>query len=825
MHMAHPSTPEGHVTNRTATRRRRWVMPAAGLVLLLAALVLPAAPVRAASAVDIEARALVGGRYAVSGWAAIAVTLVNDGEPTQGDLAAATEQGAVQRFVEMPAGARKVVMLYVKPEAFQRRITVQYREPNGTVEAVVEVRVLEQSSNQFAIIGDGDGTLRPQLSAADELGLPAPLALTAADIPERSEPIDGLSAIVWADDSAALTEGQRRAMERWVATGGQLLVVGGPDWQSRTAGFTDLLPLENLASVDGVPHGQLAAWSGTESPPAEAATISTGTLRDDARAIIRADDGTVIASMRSIGAGRVILLGTDLATDAYRGWEGSPSLWARLLPTSALLDQFFGGFPMADEASNSMGSALSNLPSLEVPPAELLLIVIVAYILLIGPISYLVLRRMDRRELAWVTAPLLVVIFTACSFGIGTSLKGSAVVINQISLIRTSTAGGSATVESYAGIFSPDRSTYDLTVEADALMSRLRPNTFDGRPQTSTSDVVVEQGNPSHVRGLAIGVFGFEAVRADTIVEHAAALSVTWTTSDGETVGTITNNSETTVTDVAYISSSSGGDMVAEELAPGDSAEFTLDTSNFNGSSASDQVYGFAGFDGQNDEQRRILMRRQVIDSLVGFGGWMPGVELGMGSARGPYVIGWQDAPGPVPVTVDDLVAQRYAQSVEVHSVRPSIGPGEVEISPAQMAVAVLTTDGDANNGGPGMVMLGDGSVTYSIALPLEATDMSVSELTLIVGPDPSMVLSDQGGGFGAFWPQGFTMEVRDPVTGDWTLLGDISQDTRFDIDDPGTAISSTGRIEVRITGVEVDPNFGQMSVFVSAEATGVIGE
>ena len=67
---------------------------------------------------------------------AIAVTLVNDGEPTQGDLAASTEEGAVQRFVEMPAGARKVVMLYVKPEAFQRRITVQYREPNGTVEAV-----------------------------------------------------------------------------------------------------------------------------------------------------------------------------------------------------------------------------------------------------------------------------------------------------------------------------------------------------------------------------------------------------------------------------------------------------------------------------------------------------------------------------------------------------------------------------------------------------------------------------------------------------------------------------------------------------------------
>ena len=48
-----------------------------------------------------------------------------------------------------------------------------------------------------------------------------------------------------------------------------------------------------------------------------------------------------------------------------------------------------------------MTTALANLPSLAVPSAELLLAIIVGYILLIGPLSYLVLRRLDRRELAW----------------------------------------------------------------------------------------------------------------------------------------------------------------------------------------------------------------------------------------------------------------------------------------------------------------------------------------------------------------------------------------------------------------------------------------
>ncbi|MDQ3149127.1 MAG: hypothetical protein M3Q38_04290, partial [Chloroflexota bacterium] len=576
-----------------------------------------------------------------------------------------------------------------------------------------------------------------------------------------------------------------------------------------------------LSAVDAVPQAALAAWSGTDDAAMEDATISTGALRDDARALVRAEDETILASMRSVGGGRVILLGTDVATEAHRGWEGSPRLWARLLPTNVALEQFFGGFP-PDEAQNAMGSALGNLPSLEVPPAELLLVVIVAYILLIGPISYIILRRMDRRELAWVTAPLLVVIFTACSFGIGNSMKGSEVIINQISLIRSSGAGTSATVESYAGVFSPDRATYDVTVEADALLAKMRPVNFDGRP-VAASDVVVDQGDPAHLRNLAIGVFGFEAVRADAIIDREPVLSVTWRGDGGELIGTVTNLGAESIQDIAYVSSS-GGDLVDEELAPGESTEFTVETTNFNGSSASDQVYGFGGFDEADPAQRQSLARRQVIDALVGFAGFMPGAELTSSTSRGPYVIGWHDDPGPLPISVDELEAQRYAQSVEVISVRPTLGTGEVEIGAAQMGVAVLSTEGDTSSGGPGMVVLGDGSVTFSIALPLEATDMAVSELDILVGPDPSMVFGDQGG-FGGFWPEGVTLEVRNPESGEWTLVGDLSDRSSFEIDDPGTAMSDTGRIEVRVTGVEQDPNFGQATVFVSARATGVLAE
>ena len=174
---------------------------------------------------------------------------------------------------------------------------------------------------------------------------------------------------------------------------------------------------------------------------------------------------------------------------------------------------------------------------------------------------------------------------------------------------------------------------------------------------------------------------------------------------------------------------------------------------------------------------------------------------------------------------LDELDARRYAHTVEVVSVGPTFGPGEARIQPAQMGVAVLSTEGGASSAGPGTVLLGDGSATYSIALPLEAADMTVSELEILVGPDPSMVLGDQG-------------QVARDVAGRLHARSARPDEWR-----PGTSSATSaakrrsrsmirarqsaqgGRIEVRVTGVEQDPNFGQMSVFVSARAAGVIGE
>lgn len=777
-------------------------------------------PAHAASSVTIDARALVGGRYQIGGWLAVSITLSNPGAATDGYLTAETAAGMARRRVELPAGARKVVTLYVEPDAFQRSLEVTYTEPGGEAKSKTDIRVIEQSQGQIAIVGDAAGNLRPQIVTSDGDSRPEPIALTAGELPERPEPLAGLDAIIWAADGSTLTDGQRASIERWITDGGTLIVLGGPDWQTRTAAFTELLPASDLGAVDNVSLVALADLAGASREGLGSATVSAGTLRDDAIAISTADDGTSLASMRDFGAGQVILIGADLATPAFRGWESAPRIWNRLAPTDSGLSQFFGGPMVPEQKRSAMTSALSSLPSLQLPPAEMLLAVILGYILLIGPVSYVVLRRMDRREMAWITAPILIVIFSATSFGIGRSIKGSDVIVNQVSVVRTSETGA-ALAETYFGIFSPDRSTYAVTLDADALLTTLStsPEFDPGLPRATNGSTVVDQGRPARLSDLAVGAFGFAGVEASAMVEVTPALKVTWSVRNGEVIGVVTNTSTEPISDVAYISGA-GGKRIGD-LAAGASQEFTLPGSNFNGSSASDQVYGFGGFEAATDEQRRISQRRQVIDALVGYGGWS-GMDVIPGGGAGPYVIGWTDSAGPLAPTIEGAVTQAYSSTIEVVTVRPGLGRGEVTIQPHRMSTSLISSEGDVTSFDPGSVLVGDGVATFAIALPLEAINLEADRAAIFVGMDASVMMPGNAGFGGGMWPPGYTLEVRNPVSGEWHLLGDLSQAGVFDVD-PADAIGPSGIIEVRVTGVGPDPNQGQAGVFVTAEVHGTL--
>ena len=110
-----------------------------------------------------------------------------------------------------------------------------------------------------------------------------------------------------------------------------------------------------------------------------------------------------------------------------------------------------------------------NLPALELPSINLLLGLIAAYIVLAGPVNYLVLRRLRRPGLMWVTIPVLVLLFSGSAYFLAVRAKGTDVQASAVSVIQESDSTSWAQVRRMVIVVAPGRGDYRVVDSGRAL--------------------------------------------------------------------------------------------------------------------------------------------------------------------------------------------------------------------------------------------------------------------------------------------------------------------------------------------------------------------
>ena len=201
-------------------------------------------------------------------------------------------------------------------------------------------------------------------------------------------------------------------MRGWLAGGGRLTIVGGTAGASSLAGLPDdLLPFRPRATTDISPRA-LQDFVGPLSTTVQTIPAMTGDRSAVHGRILAASGDQVIAAEATFGSGAVTLMGVDPTGDWLARTPASDAVWNRLVPPRSLGAQLVTG------DDSQMLNALNTLPSLALPPIGGLLILLFGYILLVGPLNYLLLRRLDRREWAWVTMPLLVLGFAVAAYAV-----------------------------------------------------------------------------------------------------------------------------------------------------------------------------------------------------------------------------------------------------------------------------------------------------------------------------------------------------------------------------------------------------------------------
>lgn len=482
------------------------------VVLAPSANAFAALPLQQNAALTLDVRAGFDSYLQSATWVPISVTASNTGQGVEGELRVSVEgftgTGEVVYTypISLPQGSRKQVRLYPADlNAFGQEIQVDLLDTRGRVLLSERVRVQYISAETLliGILSDAPATLDAISEVKPTYGETKVAILTVDDLPEVGMGWTSLDVLVISDvDTGQMSDAQQAALRDWVLGGGRLIIVGGPDFQRTLAGLQGITPLTGQSAVNmSVLPLTSAVGQPLDAQADTEALVTTGDLVEGATVLVSNGDVPLLATY-GLGYGRVDFLAADPALEPLRSWSEMGALWQMILSSGEVRPGWAYGFN-TNSWQNAQDAAAS-VPGVQLPSVIQLCGFLGVYVLLIGPVNYIILSRLKRRELAWLTIPVLVVLFSAIAYVTGFQLRGSQVIMHRLSIVHAWEGGDTAKVQSMLGIWSPRRTRYDITVEP-GYYARPMPQGFNSG-FSAPANSIVDQSDPVTLRGVQVDV-------------------------------------------------------------------------------------------------------------------------------------------------------------------------------------------------------------------------------------------------------------------------------------------------------------------------------
>ncbi len=683
-----------------------WVL---GWCLLLG-LALPAAPpVVAQSAGSLVVEPLAGGQYVAGNWLPLRVML----PATSGSGVAqlrATAPGSPDSYVrDVVLPTSDPVWLYVATDPAQPpRDIVVVLEQNGTVLAQQNV-VLQPLGNQQLV-----GTVAQSLPATGAFQTVSPLA----EVPPRVGSLNSFSSIVWGATAAPSDNLARNVLLAWVARGGHLLLVSTPAGSA----LLDSLPLAAQPATIGDSTVLDTTALATYGDPTTLPALNGVQLERLPGGIITGDPAAPLWVERSYGEGKITLLAFD-PTDVP-AWDGSAALFEQLLHPPLHIRVLHASGSSIDAArSNLLTVALSNLPPVNLPPLGVLLLVLLGYLLLVGPVVAWVLLRLDQQVLTWVLLPVL-------AGGAGVVLAGGAWVlradqrmVTHLTLVEPLDASA-ARAQTFWGVLSPDDTTVTVSTDPTALVRPLLPEFGVYGAVAGVNGAFVQQATTHQfaIRGGAV-----QGAVVDQIVPFVAPTAQMNVDTNGWQV-VVSNTTAAPLEDVAVLYASQLVELGT--IAPGATAQggylYQAELAN---SPTSPGALVFAGdlVASQQPGQQpdRLLQARQFMVDATTLRG------QGQDANPGPMVLAWLPAaPAGVRVTPEGAAVQQATLLMLRPTLTASdtIALGPVWVRPDPARDNLTTCFGSYGQG-----LRPTAPMTSTLTIPPDFAPLSTDALTLTV--------------------------------------------------------------------------------------------
>lgn len=418
--------------------------------------------------VEMSVEAGFDGEVKHTGWAPIRVTMTNNGSPIRGNVYLDIDDnmqhgqwtGTVEADVELPQGATKTVTLLVPSEHLQAGQKLVFTA-DGSKIADTKIRLNTIGPDEMTV-----GVLSTSPEAGSFLSgmrmgggnrMPHLYELEPDVIPEVGIGLSSLDVLILNNFPAeTLSVNQVEAIKRWIASGGTLMMGGGPDYQKTAQAFQELSPVDvsGTTTISAIDVFQRQKEHGSELVFTSPLTVSEGSLKPEAKALAEQDGLPIVATM-PWQEGEVIYTAYDLTASPISDWNGNAVWWESILSGSRTHVMQYVGFPWG------LMQAVNFNPSLKLPSVGVMAIAFLIYVLIVGPGLYLILRRFDKRGWAWGIIPLCAILVAFGVYSYGAGERGNDVMVHNVNVLKLH-PNAFAELRGATAVFVPEGGTYEL---------------------------------------------------------------------------------------------------------------------------------------------------------------------------------------------------------------------------------------------------------------------------------------------------------------------------------------------------------------------------
>jgi len=510
-----------------------------------------------ASGVDLQFDVFLGydGTVREASWFPVVCEIKNDGAPFNGVVEVSPEQfgkGQTQQMpVELPTGTlKRIVIPAFTSGRYPSLWNVRLVDDRGKVRAEqTALRPRRQIGWEIPLIGSlsrtASGAPVIQTIARDQADAQPATARFQPDIfPDNPLVLEGLDSLYLSTEVAAkLRVSQVNALLGWMNAGGHLIVsVEQTSDVTASPWLKSVLPCDPKELIVLKSHGQLQEWlrgGGWRNNPrggmegqqfsvpygVQPGTTKRQTIRPGASAdqpfpdlphdsafeladlpvitctlregrVVLASGNTPLMVTANRGQGRVTALLFSPEREPLKSWKNLPTFWAKLAQVPGILYASTDYYQGYGQSSDGIFGAMIDSRQVHKLPIGWLLLLLVVYLVVIGPLDQWWLKRINKPMLTWITFPCYVVLFSLLIYFIGYKLRAGETEYNELHVVDVLRNENRAELRgrTYASIYSPSNERYPL--ESKQKFATLRGEFLgSGGGQATDRTAVLQSGD------------------------------------------------------------------------------------------------------------------------------------------------------------------------------------------------------------------------------------------------------------------------------------------------------------------------------------------